>query len=537
MTMPNAHGSSARTGPATGGSSPAGDARNLTRTIAAPLRRALTVAPDATAVVCPHAALSYRQLGERVRRIVAACAALGLQRGDRVAVLSVNCHRYLELHLALPVAGLVIVPLNTRHSDPERAYSISDSGARVLFTDRVVAGVDELGVRVVDLAGQYDALLDAAEPAPLPDGEDAPGEHDLAGIFYTGGTTGTAKGVMLTHGNLVANALHFMACWPFTEDTRFMVVAPMFHAAGTIGALATTWAAGTQVLVPAFTAAGVLDVVDRERITATLVVPTMMDALAVEQRERPRDVSSLRWLSHGSSPAARELLARTHEAFPQASMLHIYGLTETAPIVTLHPDEQRHLDGPRAMSCGRPAVGVEVSVVDPAGDRDRPSAVPTGKVGEVAIRGANVTPGYWHKPEETAAVLRDGWFASGDLGYFDQDGYLFLVDRAKDMIVTGGENVYSAEVENALYSHPAVVEAAVFGIPDERYGEAVHAVVHTRTEVSESELVAHCRLTIAGYKAPRQVDLRADPLPKSGAGKILKRRLREESRRGRADRD
>jgi long-chain acyl-CoA synthetase len=309
-------------------------------------------------------------------------------------------------------------------------------------------------------------------------------------------------------------------------------VAPMFHAAGTIGALATTWAAGTQVLVGAFTGAGVLDVVERERITATLVVPTMMDALAVEQRANPRDVSSMRWLSHGSSPAARELLKRTYETFPQASMLHIYGLTETAPIVTLHPDEQLRLDGPRAMSCGRPAVGVEVRVVDPV---ERTPVAP-GQVGEVAIRGANVTAGYWHKPDETAKVLRDGWFTSGDLGFLDEAGYLFLVDRAKDMIVSGGENVYSAEVENALYSHPAVVEAAVFGVPDERFGEAVHAVVQTRTEVTGDELVAHCRLTIAGYKLPRGIDLQGEPLPKSGAGKILKRELRDAYWQGRETR-
>jgi long-chain acyl-CoA synthetase len=505
---------------------PAGDHRNATRTIGAPLARALAVAPDATAVVCAGVELTYAELGARVRHLVGALAALGLERGDRVAVLGANGQRYLELYLAVPAAGLVIVPLNTRHSDLERCYAIADSGSRVLITDRAVAGVDA-GVRVVDLDTEYDRLLADAPEVPIPDGEDAPAEHDLAGIFYTGGTTGAAKGVMLTHGNLVANAFHFMACWPFTEDTRFMVVAPMFHAAGTIGALATIWAAGTQVIVPAFTPAGVLDVVETERVTATLVVPTMMDALAVEQRERPRDVSSLRWLSHGSSPAARELLRRTHATFPTASMLHIYGLTETSPIVTLHPDEQLRLDSPRAMSCGRPAVGVEVRIEDPAGDPGERGALPVGQVGEVAIRGANVTPGYWHKPEETAKVLDGGWFRSGDLGYLDDAGYLFLVDRAKDMIVSGGENVYSAEVENALYSHPAVVEAAVFGVPDDRYGEAVHATVQVRSAVTADELVAHCRLTIAGYKVPRTVELRDDPLPKSGAGKILKRTLRD----------
>ena len=499
---------------------PAGDTRNATRTMAAALVRALAVAPGATAVRCPRAELTYTELADRVRRLVGALTDLGVGRGDRVAVLGTNCHRYLELYLAIPMAGAVIVPLNTRHTDVERRYSIADSGATVFVTDRTVAGVDELDVRVVDLESEYEALLAAATPTPW---SDEVAEHDLAGIFYTGGTTGAAKGVMLTHGNLVANALHFMACWPFTEDTRFMVVAPMFHAAGTIGTLATIWAAGRQVLVPAFTGDGVLDVVERERITATLVVPTMMDALAQAQRSRPRDVSSLRWLSHGSSPAARDLLRRTHATFPDATMLHIYGLTETSPIVTLHPDEQLRLDSDRAMSCGRPAVGVEVAILDPA----RREPLPAGEVGEVAIRGANVTPGYWHKPEETAAVLDGGWFSSGDLGRLDDAGYLFLVDRAKDMIVSGGENVYSAEVENALYSHAAVVEAAVFGIPDGRYGEAVHAVVTVRGEVDDAELVEHCRRSIAGYKVPRSVEQRTEPLPKSGAGKILKRELRE----------
>ncbi|MCD2190193.1 class I adenylate-forming enzyme family protein [Actinomycetospora soli] len=510
---------------------PAGDHRNATRTIGAPLARALAVAPDATAVTCAGVEFTYAELGARVRRLIGALADLGLERGDRVAVLGANGHRYLELYLAVPAAGLVIVPLNTRHSDPERVYAVADSGARVLITDRAVAGLDD-DVRVVGLDDEYDRLLADATETSIPDGDDAPAEHDLAGIFYTGGTTGAAKGVMLTHGNLVANAFHFMACWPFTEDTRFMIVAPMFHAAGTIGALATIWAAGTQVIVPAFTPAGVLDVVESEGVTATLVVPTMMDALAVEQRERPRDVSSLRWLSHGSSPAARELLRRTHATFPAASMLHIYGLTETSPIVTLHPDEQVRLDSPRAMSCGRPAVGVEVRIEDPV----ERTTLPSGQVGEVAIRGANVTPGYWNKPEETAKVLDGGWFRSGDLGYLDDAGYLFLVDRAKDMIVSGGENVYSAEVENALYSHPAVVEAAVFGIPDDRFGEAVHATVQIRAAVTADELVAHCRLTIAGYKVPRTVELREDPLPKSGAGKILKRNLRDAVWEGRESR-
>ncbi|HSK62121.1 MAG TPA: AMP-binding protein [Actinomycetospora sp.] len=502
---------------------PARDRRGATRTVGAAMRRALATARGREAVVCGERTLTYTELGDRLARLGGLLADLGLGPGDRVGVLGANCHRYLELYLGLPSHGLVIVPLNVRHTAAERNYALRDAGARVLFADRALDDLDP-DLRVVDTSSEYETLLAAAAPRePLRE----PAEHDLAGIFYTGGTTGAAKGVMLTHGNLVANAFHFMACWPFTPDTRWLVVAPMFHAAGTIGALSTIWAGGTQVMCPAFSAAGVLDLVERHGITATLVVPTMMDALASEQTARPRRVSSLRWLSHGSSPAAVELLRRTHTAFPGAEMLHIYGLTETSPIVTLLPGEQHLLDTPQARSCGRAAVGVEVVVVDPA----ERTPLPTGVVGEVLIRGANVTAGYWNKPAETAAALRDGWFASGDLGLLDDGGHLFLVDRAKDMIVSGGENVYSAEVENALFAHPSVVEVAVFGVPHERFGEAVHAVVVLRDEPEDpaaftEELVAHCRATIAGYKVPRSVETRTEPLPKSGAGKILKRELR-----------
>jgi long-chain acyl-CoA synthetase len=304
---------------------------------------------------------------------------------------------------------------------------------------------------------------------------------------------------MLTHRNLVANAMHFMSCWRFDEEMRWLVVAPMFHAAGTIGVLATIWAGGEHVILPGFDPGTVLDTIEDEEITAILVVPTMLAALIQEQRRQPRDVSSLRLLSHGASPVATKVLQDARRAFPNASLLHIYGATETSPILTLLPEEERWIDTDRARSCGRPAVGIELEVVDA---RRRPLGV--GRIGEVRVRGANVTQGYWNKPEETSAALGDGWYLTGDLGYLDSAGYLFLVDRAKDMIVTGGENVYSSEVEEALYHHPAVAEAAVFGLPDERWGEAVSAAILARSEVTEDELVSHCRPLIAGYKIPRR---------------------------------
>jgi len=248
----------------------------------------------------------------------------------------------------------------------------------------------------------------------------------------------------------------------------------------------------------------------------------MLAALSEEQLARPRKVSTLRLISHGGSPIATQTLRRAHSAFPEVELMHLYGATETSPIATVLPHEERILEQPQAKSCGQPAIGVEVAVLDPS-SAERAAV---GTVGEVAIRGDNVMAGYWNKPDATAAALAGGWYHSGDLGYLDDRGFLYLVDRAKDMIVTGGENVYSVEVEEALYRHESVLEAAVFGIPDERWGEAVHAVVVPRADVGEAELLAHCRALIASYKVPKCIELRDEPLPKSGAGKVLKRELR-----------
>jgi long-chain acyl-CoA synthetase len=489
-------------------------------TMISPLRRATQVAADRTAVVCGSARLSYAEMDERCRRLVGGLRGLGVAAGDRVAIVSPNCHRYLEVYQAVPGAGMVLVPLNHRHTDAELRYALEDSGTKVLFAGRPVADVPPCVEHVVEIGEPYEALLAGASPAGFPD---EVVETDLAGLFYTGGTTGTAKGVMLTHRNLVANATHMQMCWPFSPETVWLVAAPLFHLAGSIAVLSTVWNAGRHVILPAFDPAAALDLVERERVTATLVVPSMLAAMNEEQRARPRDVSSLRLLSFGGAPSATETLRRAHEVFPGASLLHLYGATETAPIATSLPAVERFLDAPQARSCGQPAVGVDVDI-----RRDDGSSCDAGEVGEVAVRGPNVMGAYWNKPDQTAAALRDGWYHTGDLGYMDEQAFVYLVDRAKDMIVSGGENVYSTEVEDVLYRHPAVLEAAVFGVPDARWGEAVHAVVVPRPSVAvtEDELLAHCRAAIAAYKVPKAVDLRTEPLPKSGAGKTLKRELR-----------
>jgi long-chain acyl-CoA synthetase len=489
------------------------------QTMADPLDHARLTAPHKEAIVCGADRLDYDALWSRCRRLAGYLDGLGLHRGDRVAIVAANCHRYLEAYLALPSAGYVIVPLNTRSTVAELEYAAVDSQARVLLTDREPSTLDSHFEHVIRMPEGYEEAIADAMPATL-------GIHvhedDLAGVFYTGGTTGKAKGVMLTHRNLIANTWTALSWSRLTHDDRWLIMAPLFHAAGTCAVLATVWVTGTQILVSPSSPGDVLDLIERERATVTLAVPTTLAAASDEQFARPRDVSSLRLLSHGASPVATEILRRAAKAFPEAELLHLYGTTETSPIATALPHEELLLGTPAARSCGYPALGVQVRVLDLEG-----AAVPPGEVGEVVIRGANVTTGYWNKPEETAAALRDGWYHTGDLGYLDDECRLYLVDRLKDMVVTGGENVYTVEVEEVLYSHPRVAEASVFGVPDDRWGESIYAVVVPRDEVTADELIEYCRERIARFKVPKHIAVSAEPLPRSGAGKILKRQLRE----------
>jgi long-chain acyl-CoA synthetase len=395
---------------------------------------------------------------------------------------------------------------------------LDDAGVSVVFADAVYPGAAGAG-RLLTMPGDYEDLLAAADEVPF---SDTVTEDDLAALFYTSGTTGAAKGAMHTHRSLVSSALHFMAAWPFDQQTRWLVASPMFHTGGILATLATVWAGGTHVIMPRFDPGLAIDLIEREAVTHTLLVPSMLAMAADAQLARPRHVGSLRYLSHGASPISAETLRRTRHAFPGAELLHVYGTTETTPITTLLPHEERILDTPLIRSCGQPAVGVEIRVVG----RSQADA-PPGTVGEIAVRSPSVMAGYWRRPEATAEVMRGDWYLTGDLGYRDQASHIYLVDRVKDMIVSGGENIYSTEVEDALATHPGVEEVAVFGVPDPRWGETVYAVVFGRMKVAPDELIAHCREQIAGFKVPRRIELRTEPLPKSAAGKILKRELRE----------
>ncbi len=490
-------------------------------TFADPLTRAIQVAPNKTAVIDEGRSITFAELYGRCGRLIGALQALGMNRGDRIAILSGNSHHYLETYLGVPAGGFVVVPLNTRHAQPELKYALEDSGTRVLITDREPGALGDVVERVISLPDEYESLLADAREVRL---GDELGEDDLAGLFYTGGTTGLSKGVMLSHRNLIANTFNWLTAVPQNPNDIFLVMAPMFHAAGSNGILGSIWTTGCQITLGAFDPGKALDLIEQYRVTETLGVPTMLAAMAEEQHANPRDTSSLRIMAHGGSPIATEVIKRTRSAFPTAGLIEVYGATELSPLATILVDEELLVDDPRARSCGQPVLGNEIRILDEGGKE-----IARGEVGEVVVRGSNVMVGYWDKPEQTDSVLKDGNYWTGDLGYMDEDGYVFLVDRSKDMIVSGGENVYCTEVEEVLYQHPAVLEAAAFGVPDEKWGEAVHAVVVPRAEfhnVDPEEIIGFCRERIAGYKVPKGIDIRDEPLPKSGPGKVLKRELR-----------
>lgn len=516
MTVSNEH-SSARPQASTGSAASAG------QTFCDALEQAMTVAADREALICGSRRLTYRAFKQRLEQLHAVLHDSGVRPGDRVAIISANSDAMVELYCGVPMAGFVQVPLNFRWAEPEFAYALQDAEARVLVCDRDPGSLTNLVDRVIRIDdGEYDALLAAATPRPFDEAEID--EADLAGLFYTGGTTGTSKGVALTHRNLIANATNIHTLQPMDSDSRYLLMAPLFHAAGSASLLQALFVGATQVVLPAFDPAAMLDLVEAEGITHTLGVPAMVAATVEEQLVRPRNVDSLHVYAHGGSPIALEVVRRAVGAFPGAQFIHLYGATETSPLISGLANEVELLDLPRGNSAGKPAIGCRVVIRRPDG-----SPADVGESGEVTVRGPNVMLRYWNKPEQTEDALRNGWYWTGDVGSMDDEGYLFILDRSKDMIISGGENVYCTEVEDAIYTHPGVLEATVFGIPDEQWGEAVHAVVVRRDghdSLDAAALIAHCRQQIAGYKIPRAVDFSTDPLPKSSAGKVLKRELR-----------
>jgi long-chain acyl-CoA synthetase len=513
----------------------------MSENIGAALERAAVLFPDREAVVDGETRWSYRELHRRVAGFDAALDHLGLAAGDVVAVLGLNSCAHLAAWLGVPRSGRVLNDLNARLTATELEFILSDSSARALLVDDAFL---ELGTALsrastsieqmiyMGAGATPDGCLSFAGMTETPIGRPLSVDPDaLAGIFYTGGTTGLPKGAMLTHRNLVANAKHALITLAYDESDTYLHAAPMFHLADGASNFALTWVGGRHIIIPTFDPALWLETISAERVTRGLLVPTMINMVINHPALPEHDLSSLRSMLYGASPMPTALLQRAMDTIP-VNWAQAFGMTEAAPLVSyLSPGdhrrgatgEERH--AARLRSAGRPIVGVEAEVRRPDGTR-----ADAGEPGEIWVRGPNIMKGYWNRPAETTAALdADGWYHSGDAAYQDDDGYLFVVDRIKDMIISGGENVYSTEVENAIYQHPAVLECAVFGVPDERWGERVHVaiVLKSGTTIDEDEIRAHCRDLIAGYKLPRSIDFHSQPLPKSGAGKVLKRQLRD----------
>jgi acyl-CoA synthetase (AMP-forming)/AMP-acid ligase II len=496
------------------------------------LHRCTQHRPDAIATICGDRVRTFRQQFDRVARLAGALRTLGIRDGERVGILSLNSDRYAEALLAVPWANGVVNPINVRWSDSEIIYGLTDSGTSVLLVD------DAFAPRVAALRDGYDRLESIVhtgdEPTPTgmlgyeelatetdPIDDARRGGSKVHGLYYTGGTTGVPKGVMQSHDALCSAALAAEATVPSNlGDAVMLIASPMSHMAGLFTSfLATTYGA-TQLVVPAFAPDAVAAVIERHGATHAFFVPTMLQALLADPDSARRDLTSMRRVIYGASPITDALLRRGMAALPQASFHQVYAATEFISAAFLGPQE--HRDGQRLGSAGRAAVGTELRIVD-----DTDNAVRPGTVGEIVGRGASTMLGYWNLPDATAEALRGGWLHTGDVGYLDDNGYLYVVDRVKDMIITGGNNVYSTEVENAIATHPSVTACAVIAVPDEVWGERIHAVVVPKpgAVLGIEEIRRHCKQRIAAYKAPKSCEI-VDEIPLSPIGKPLKRELR-----------
>ncbi|MEX0284018.1 MAG: class I adenylate-forming enzyme family protein [Paracoccaceae bacterium] len=497
------------------------------------VHKAVRERPEDVATIFEGQHTTHAAFADRVARIAAVLRQKGIQPGDRIAILAEGSDRYVQILFAIWWAGGVINPVNARWSVAEIAYSLRDSETTILFVDSAFAEVAaELRLETPSLetvihmdAGADGDNLDQLLQQATPVVDAMRRNDDLAAIMYTGGTTGFPKGVMLSHRALVAGAMSTLASAPHPGDLPSLHVAPFFHIGGLAAIVQYALRAAPQVIIAAFDEPTALRLIEECKIADIFVVPTMLRRLLDHPDRSSRDCSSLRSVRYGAAPIDSALLADAMEAFPDAGFYHLYGQTENSPMISILPpaDHTTDPDVPRMRSAGRSIVGCEVRIVDGGGQE-----VPVGYVGQIAVRGPMMMDGYWNKPDETAKAIVDGWLMTGDAGRMDENGNLYILDRVKDMIISGGENIYSTEVENALSTFPGVVLCAVIGKPDPEWGEAVHAVIQTvdGADLDRDALTAHCRERIAGYKRPRSYEF-VSAMPLSPAGKILKRDLRE----------
>ena len=483
---------------------------------------------------------TWKESLNRISRLAGAMQSIGFKENDRSAILSLNSDRYFEALYAAVWAGGIFVPINTRLAPPEIEFWLNDSESSLLFVDKTFAETIEKSrsegkipsvKEIIYMSDDdcpnnmkdYEKILEESKPV-----DDAlRSKDDIAGLFYTGGTTGRSKGVMLSHTNLVSNSFNTITALDISTDARWIHAAPMFHIADVTGAIAITHIAGQHYFIPSYTPEGVLESIQNYSISDTLLVPTMINMLVHYPDIKKYDLSSLRQITYGASPMPESVIVKAMEVIPDCQFTHAYGMTECSPLITSAGPECHVFEGPKAYlfkSTGIAVPGVEVKIID-----ENDNELPRGEVGEVAARGPNVMLGYWRQKELSDKALLNGWMHTGDGGYMNEDGYVYIVDRVKDMIISGGENIYSAEVENTIYQLDGVIECAVIGIPNKEWGEIVHAIVRKdpNSKINEEDIIVHSKKLIAGFKCPKSVSFREEPMPLSGAGKILKTTLRE----------
>jgi long-chain acyl-CoA synthetase len=476
--------------------------------------------PEHTALKLDDYEMSYAQLDDASARVAGLLRSKGLAPGDRVGIMLPNVPYFAVVYYGVLRAGGIVVPMNVLLKRREVAFYLNDPGAKYLFAwegfgEDAQAGADEAGAEcIIVTPGAFEKTLASAEPEPDVHGAE---DDDTAVILYTSGTTGTPKGAELTHANLRRNCEIARGLFDLGSDAVTLGALPLFHSFGqTCGLNATICAGGTLTLIPRFEPGKALEIIQRDRVTVFEGVPTMYGAMLHQPDRESFDTSTLEICASGGAAMPVELMRGFEEAF-DCKVLEGYGLSETSPVASFnHPDRER-----KPGSIGTPIDGVEMKVVDDDGNE-----VPQGEPGEIVIRGHNVMKGYWNKPEATQDAIRDGWFHTGDIATIDEDGYFYIVDRKKDMIIRGGYNIYPREIEEVLYEHPAVREAAVLGVPHGELGEEVGAAVALKdgADASADELRDYVKGQVAAYKYPRHVWF-VDDLPKGPTGKILKREI------------
>ncbi len=488
-----------------------------------------TRSPDRAITVFQGEAITYGEMAERAAALAGGLARRGVERGDVVALLAYNCPELLEAIFAVNRLGAIAMPINWRLAAPEVRYILEHSQARAIVCDAELAALadDAIGgtdldiVRACTTVGPagWTALAELrGDGAPAPLEPAAP--DDVHRLMYTSGTTGRPKGVMLTHANLAWKNLAHIVEFGFTRDDLGLACGPLYHVGALDLTTTTLIAAGATIIIHrAFDAAAVVDELERSRVTTVWLAPAMVNAIMALPDVESRDLSSVRVIINGGEKMPVPLIQRIQRTFPTAWFADAYGLTETVSGDTFL---DRDSIITKLGSVGRPCLHLELDVWDEQG-----RSVEPGEKGEIVLRGPKVFAGYWRDPDATAKAFEGGWFHTGDIGVRDEDGYLWIVDRLKDMIVSGGENIAGSEVERVLYEHDAVLEAAVVGRPDERWGEVpvAHVVLRDGAAVSPEELIEHCRANLAKFKVPKDITF-LDALPRNPSGKVLKRELR-----------